>query len=94
LIIIRMKHKKAELLFEASVFLGKELRSKFGKRILGPEYPLVSRIRNLYIRQIMVKNPASSSQSELKEHIFDAINKFKKIARYKSILIQFDVDPQ
>lgn len=94
LLIIRMKHKKADLLFEASVMLGKALRAKFGKRVLGPEYPLVSRIRNLYIRQIMIKNPVSNSQVELKERVFEVIEKFRKVAKFKSVLIQFDVDPQ
>jgi len=94
LINIKMKHKNAELLFDASVFLGKELRARFGNRVLGPEYPLVSRIRNLYIRQIMLKNPANSSQSELKEHVFEVLTAFRKIAKYKSVSIQFDVDPQ
>lgn len=94
LIIIKMKHKNADLLYEASNFLGKELRAEFGKKILGPEYPLVSRIRNFYIRQILVKNPVSSSQSLLKEQLFSVLEKFNKIARYKSVIIQLDVDPQ
>jgi primosomal protein N' (replication factor Y) (superfamily II helicase) len=94
LINIKMKHKNAELLFDASVFLGKEFRARFGNRVLGPEYPLVSRIRNLYIRQIMIKNPANSSQAELKERVFEVIDMFRKVAKYKSVIIQFDVDPQ
>jgi primosomal protein N' (replication factor Y) len=94
LIIIRMKHRKADVLFEATNFLGKELRAVLGNRILGPEYPLVSRIRNFYIRQIMIKNPANGSQSDLKGKIFDVIDKFLNIAKYKSVILQLDVDPQ
>lgn len=94
LIIIKMKHKQAELLLDASESFGNELKTLFGKKVFGPEYPLVSRIRNLYIRHIMIKSPKGLKQAEVKNMINSAFANFKKIAKFKSVIVQFDVDPQ
>jgi len=94
LIIIKMKHKKADLLHEGSVVFAKELRARFGKMVYGPEYPLVSRIRSLYIKHIMIKAVKGSDYKAVKKDLLSAFHEFRTLAKYKSILIQFDVDPQ
>ncbi len=94
LIIIKMKHKKAELLHEGSIVFAKELRTRFGKMVYGPEYPLVSRIRSLYIKHIMIKAVRGSDYKAVKKDLLSAFQEFRTLAKYKSILIQFDVDPQ
>ena len=55
LIEITLKHKDSSLLNEAASELAKVLRNKFGRRILGPEYPSVSRIKNEYLKKILFK---------------------------------------
>lgn len=94
LIVIKMKHRKADLLNEASYVFAKELRMKFGKMMYGPEFPLVSRVRSLYIKQIMIKTPRGSNYHSVKEEIYKSFQQFRALASYKSIIIQFDVDPQ
>ncbi len=94
LIIIKMKHKKANLLHEGSIVFAKELRARFGKMVYGPEYPLVSRIRSLYIKHIMIKVVKGSDYKAVKNDLLSAFQKFRTLATYKSIIIQFDVDPQ
>jgi len=94
LIIIKMKHKKADLLHEGSIVFAKELRARFGKMVYGPEYPLVSRIRSLYIKHIMIKAVRGSDYKSVKNDLLNAYQEFRTLAKYKSILIQFDVDPQ
>lgn len=93
LIVIKMKHKTPELLNDAAKEFGIELRSKFGKRMIGPEFPLVARIKNYYIKQIMLKNPKGTNQKVVKELIYESLENFRKINKYRSVIVQFDVDP-
>ena len=94
LIIIRMKHKKAEILNEGAAVLTRDLREKFGKLVYGPEYPLVGRVRNFYIKQTLLKIPKRANLSEVKSNIYKSLIRTKTIAKYRSIIVQFDVDPQ
>ncbi|HEY0175500.1 MAG TPA: primosomal protein N', partial [Pedobacter sp.] len=50
LIFINVKHKDANLLNAAAAHFATLLRAQLGTRVLGPEQPLVSRIRNYYIK--------------------------------------------
>ena len=94
LINIKLKHKDAQLLNKASAEYGKMLRHHFGNFIYGPEYPMVSRIRNYYIKQIMIKQPRTANMAEIKDTIHSVDEEFRKIAKYKAIRVLFDVDPQ
>lgn len=94
LIIVKMKHKKPELLHEGSLVFAKELRSKFGKMLYGPEYPLVARVRSYYIKHIMIKVARGSHYASVKDEMNQSLQEFRTLAKYKSIVIQLDVDPQ
>ena len=89
-----MKHKKAEILNEGATVLTRDLRHKFGKLVYGPEYPLGGRVRNFYIKQTLLKIPRAANLAEVKSYIYSSLIRTKTIAKYRSIIIQFDVDPQ
>jgi len=55
LIQLTIKHKKPDELRLVSSFLADELRSKLGRQVLGPTTPLVSKVRNMYLRQVLIK---------------------------------------
>ncbi|MBC8485783.1 MAG: primosomal protein N' [Bacteroidetes bacterium] len=93
LIRISMKHKDARILNETAREFATMLRDKLGKRILGPEYPLVSRIKNLYIKNILVKLEKSENLNEHKKEILKTIDIFKSESGYKAVRIYLDVDP-
>ena len=94
LVEIRLKYKEYKLLNEAADVLAGMLRDDFGKRILGPEYPIVSRIRNLFIKTILVKIERDKSLIAAKELLNGKIEAFKALKEYKSVQIITDVDPQ
>lgn len=94
LVIIRMKHKKPETLNEGAAVFAKDLREEFGKLVYGPEYPLVGRVRNYYIKQTMLKIPRGANLGEVKSNIYKSLVRTKTITKFKSIIVQFDVDPQ
>lgn len=93
LIVVRMKHRKTEVLNHASTAFVKCLRDKYGNLVYGPEYPLVGRIRNFYIKQAMIKIPKGMNLSEVKNYIHKSVSITKTVSEYKSVIFQFDVDP-
>lgn len=94
IIVVRMKHRKSDILNEAAAIFTKDLRDKYGKLVYGPEYPLVGRVRNFYIKQAMIKIPKGKKLADVKQYIYSSVIRTKTNAGYKSVIFQFDVDPQ
>jgi len=94
LVLVKVKHKDPSVLNKASDELAKRLRKLFGNRVLGPEYPLVSRIMNYYLKQIMVKIERSASQTEMKKKLMEEMEEFSKLKEFSSLRLVIDVDPQ
>ncbi len=94
LIKITLKHKEAEVLHNGAKELAAELRNVLGKnRIIGPDFPLISRIRNYYVKDILIKMERTLSAPKVKQVLQDAIKQFSIYSRYKSCRINIDVDP-
>ncbi|MBN2639224.1 MAG: primosomal protein N' [Bacteroidales bacterium] len=94
LVLVRLKHKKYEILNEAADVLAKDMRAQFGKRVYGPEYPMVSRVKNWYIKQILLKIPRDHHLNAEKQNLKQVIDRFKGLSKFKSVRVQLDVDPQ
>lgn len=94
LLKISLKHKEEELLQHAAQQLAVHLRGIFGERILGPEYPMVSRVQGLYIKNILLKIERSGNIVQAKQQLQQAINVFSAVKEYKGIRVSIDVDPQ
>jgi primosomal protein N' (replication factor Y) len=94
LIILRLKHRDYKILNKAAGELAADLRSTLGKRVLGPEYPLVSRIKSLYIKQILIKVERGPNVVPFKDQIRKHIEEFQKIQVYRQVRVVVDVDPQ
>ena len=60
---------------------------------LSDPYPVVSRVKNLYIKQMMVKFRRDYNTQKVKELIAQQIHLFQQDAEYKSVQVQIDVDP-
>lgn len=93
LIKITLKHKELDIIDPAASELKNILNSNFGNRILGPEFPPVMRIRNQYIKNILLKIEKTDSLSRTKEILLEKLNKFKDEKPFRSVKIIVDVDP-
>ncbi|MCO4292330.1 primosomal protein N' [Solitalea sp. MAHUQ-68] len=94
LIQIDIKNKDLEQVNESAEFLAKELKGQLGKRVLGPEFPLVGRIRNYYIKTLLIKiEKEGVSISKVKQVIQAAIDLFYTQKNNRNSLIKIDVDP-
>ena len=94
LVMLKLKHKDADLLNKAADNLASSLRKVFGKRILGPEFPVVSRIMNYYIKQILFKIERNSTTGSMKTRMVEEIEKFQQNPGFRSVKVIMDVDPQ
>ena len=94
LIEIRLKHKDYNILNAASAELAKKLRAHFGELVLGPEYPMVSRIKNLYIKHILIKTEKTNLLGKAKLELKEILDQFNKNRKFTGVYIIVDVDPQ
>jgi primosomal protein N' (replication factor Y) (superfamily II helicase) len=93
LIQIRVKHKKSEWVDKAATHLKYLLSVGIKDNLLGPEKPVVSKIRNEFIKNILIKIGPEKSNKKIKEYIRLQSDNLQKIAAFKTIKIEIDIDP-
>ncbi|NNJ56072.1 MAG: primosomal protein N' [Bacteroidia bacterium] len=94
LIKITLKHKDALELYKLGVHCKSHLLSYFGDNLLGPEKPYVSKIRNLYILNFVVKMENTGIQiKEQKQKLRKAVSELEQDKKYNTTRIIIDVDP-
>ncbi len=93
IIHLSLRHKDPQFLNKAAAVLAEELRIDMGNRVLGPEYPIVPRVRNLYIKQIIVKVERGPEFARLRRTLQVHIDAFEGDKEYKSVRVAVDVDP-
>lgn len=93
MIRINLKHKDRILLNGFSEQLGRDLRSFFGRRVLGPEFPVISRIQLWYIKMILLKIEKGRSTAKARQYVTEAIERLEKEKGAGSLRISVDVDP-
>jgi primosomal protein N' (replication factor Y) (superfamily II helicase) len=90
---ITLKHKDRNTLDVAAENFGASLREIFKERVMGPDYPVVNRIQNLFLKNIMLKIEKDAPDKKIKERVQHIIDAFYSVPLYKSIRIVVDVDP-
>ena len=93
LINVYLKHKHDKVCQQASLELGKTLRSWFGERILGPDKPAVARVKTMNIRKIVIKLENGIDQKKVRQYLAYAQEVMLKDPRYGALQIYYDVDP-
>ena len=93
LIRITLKNKEPNPLNECGTILANALREKFEKRVLGPEYPVVSRIRGFYLKNILLKVEREASMVKVKSLMEEIIELNKALPIFKGTRVVIDVDP-
>jgi len=93
LIKLTLSHRDKERCLEASDWLGDQLRQAFGKRVLGPEYPLIARIKNRYLRQILLKVERNRSFLQSKETLKQVLIQYANHPEHHKVRVIPDVDP-
>ncbi len=90
---ITLRHREKNELDRIAQELALQLRERFGARILGPEYPVISRIKLLYIKQLWIKIEREISVVHAKRQMQEILDRVKIHPGNKSVQIAIDVDP-
>ncbi len=93
LIRITLKDRDYNKVDEAARWMGTSLHNAFGERVLGPTIPSIGRIRNKYLRTLLVKLPRGAGIKASKDKIIRARNNFQAIPQFRSVQVILDVDP-
>ncbi|WP_346882016.1 primosomal protein N' [uncultured Algibacter sp.] len=89
---ITLKHKDYNRVETASIWYAKSLRQMFKDYVLGPESPPISRIRNQFHKNILVKIPKNQSLGKTKEAIIKINNSFLSVKEFRSVRVVLNVD--
>ena len=92
LIKITLKHKDYNRVNLAADWYAKSLRQVFKANVLGPEFPPISRIRNLFNKNILVKIPQQQSLAKTKAAIMKIDNSFNAVKDFRSVRVILNVD--
>jgi primosomal protein N' (replication factor Y) len=94
ILMLHFRHKQREVVQEAANFFASMLQPKFGNYIVGPAEPVVNRVRNLYLMELMLKLPRDSKLIAMcKKYTLDAIVKLHADKQFKQEIVVPDVDP-
>ena len=92
IIRVTMKQRDFEKLKVGAMWLYQVLSQNLNMPVLGPEEPLISRIRNEYIRTIIIKIPQNTSIGNTKKTIQKMLSSFEAIAQFRAIKVTLNVD--
>ncbi len=92
LIKITLRHRDYNKVNDGAEWLSKSLRQLFKQHVLGPEFPPISRIRNQYHKNILIKIPEQQSLGKTKEAILKIRNSFLSIKDFRPIKVVLNVD--
>ena len=94
LIKLVFKHRDEKVVNHSVIQVAQKLKQEFGDRVLGPKEPLIGKIRNHYLMEILIKVEKSKInlprlKDLIKEHVFTILNN----RELKGTIVNFDVDP-
>ncbi|WP_369049164.1 primosomal protein N' [Tenacibaculum sp. UWU-22] len=92
LIKITLKHRNYITVTTGVDWLAKALQNVFKENALGPSEPSISRIRNQYLKNMVIKIEPKQSLEKTKTELKKIRNTFQAIKEFKSIQFIIDVD--
>jgi primosomal protein N' (replication factor Y) len=87
-----LKQRDFDKLKEGAMWLYQVMSQNLTMPVLGPEEPAINRIRNEYIRTIIIKIPQNTSIVSTKKTIQKILNSFEAVAQYRAIKVTLNVD--
>lgn len=94
LIYVYLKHRKEDVLEQAAEMAATLLRTGLGNRVLGPDKPPIARIQTLFIKKIMIKVELTASMTKVRDYLKGVQRTLSEDARFRSLIVYYDVDPQ
>jgi len=92
LIRLTLKHKEESIVEKAAFELANSLHETFKERVLGPEFPIIKRIQNQFLKEIILKIERTAPDKKVKERIALILDEFYSKPMNKIIKVAIDVD--
>jgi primosomal protein N' (replication factor Y) len=93
LIQLTFKHKLKDIVNAASTALAEAMKPQFGKYLIGPAEPVVNRVRNQFLMELMIKLPKDRDLIQhCKRFVQDQIAILHNDKRFRSVVVIADVD--
>lgn len=93
LVYVYLKHNNDKTVEAAALEIAGRLRQWFGSRVLGPDKPSVSRVKQQNIRKIVLKLENGLPLDKVRTYLKEAQRLTLQDKRYASVVIYYDVDP-
>ncbi|MEN9571882.1 MAG: hypothetical protein RL172_3113, partial [Bacteroidota bacterium] len=95
IIIITLKHKVKEVVDEAAHRLAAALQKELQQLVVGPAAPVIGRVRNQYLMELMIKLPLDMKMiQQYKQIIRNHFNLLVAETTFKTVWMIADVDAQ
>jgi primosomal protein N' (replication factor Y) len=93
IVLLTLKHKEEGVVSAAADQLANSLQQDLKEYIVGPAAPVVNRIRNQFLKEILIKLPKAPGMSlTYKKVIRNHINLLHGDKRFKNVTVVVDVD--
>jgi len=89
---LTLKHRSEERVAATASALALALQEGLGDRVLGPEIPVVSRVRDKHLRRLLIKLGRTRHHSE-KDFVRDTIDRVFSDPLHSAVMLVTDVDP-
>ncbi|HMK18864.1 MAG TPA: primosomal protein N' [Chitinophagaceae bacterium] len=87
------KHKIKEVVEKASHFFADGLKAKYGQYLVGPAEPVINRIRNQHLMELLIKLPRDSKMiANCKKDMLEQVALLHQHKSFKSVTVVNNVD--
>lgn len=93
MIKVTFKTRQFETVNTASEWFANVVKQSYQGSVLGPVFPPVSRVRNQYLKHLIIKADHNVSFRELKKILLKIHRSFEAIPGFRTTRVLFDVDP-
>jgi primosomal protein N' (replication factor Y) len=93
IIHLHFRHKERDVVHDAAHVFAQALQVPYGKYLVGPAEPVVNRVRNMFLMELLLKLPRDSAViARCKEDIDRECSKLHAEKRFRQVAIIPDVD--
>lgn len=93
LVEVMLRHRQKEVVDSAAAHLAVKLKEVLGEKVMGPEYPLVSRIQNYHLKRLLVKIQHGKRLTQVKQQLAECVRELNAMPDFRQVRITLDVDP-
>ncbi len=93
IIHLSFKHKMKDVVERAAHEFANSLKNKYGSWLVGPAEPIVGRIRNQYLMELLVKLPRDTKTiNQCKHDLLEQVAILRQNKSFRSVTVVADVD--